>query len=157
MVFRDDLIEEREIGTWAVREKIGKLQVTVLHNDQKIAGADVKVRGLVVVSNPSGVATIDLPEGAYSVEVGVMMNGLFFEGKGSAQVKGRITTEVSIALKDPPEFKRIVSSVGTCALRTKKTSTTTRYWMKRSLPVKSDTARIAATSSNNDLCEKIRR
>ena len=108
MVFRDGLLEEREIGTWVVREKIGTLKVTVMYNGKVIPGADVKVGGHVVVTSPQGVATVDLPEGSFAVEVGVMMNGLFFEGKGSAQVKDRTTTEVMIALKDPPEFNRLV-------------------------------------------------
>ena len=108
MVFRDGLLEEREIGTWVVREKIGTLKVTVTHNGATIAGADVKVGGQVVVTNPQGVASIPLPEGPYAIEVGTMMNGLFFEGKGTAQVKDQATVEVPIALGDPPEFKRLV-------------------------------------------------
>jgi hypothetical protein len=108
MVFRDGLLEEREIGVWVIREKIGKLIVTVSHQGNPIAGADVKVGGQVVVTNGSGVAVVDLPEGAYTVEAGVLMNGLFFEGRAPAHVTDRGSTSVTVVLNDPPEFNRIV-------------------------------------------------
>jgi hypothetical protein len=108
MVFRDGILEERELGTWVKREKIGKLKVTVTYRDKPVPGADVKVGGQVVVTGPQGLASIDLPEGSYPVEVGLMMDGLFFEGSGPAQVKDRDTTEATIVLNDPPEFKRLV-------------------------------------------------
>ena len=96
MVFRDGLLEEREIGVWVIREKIGKLAVTVSHQGKPIAGSDVKVGGQVVVTNGSGVAVVDLPEGAYTVEAGVLMNGLFFEGRAPAQVTDRGNTSVTV-------------------------------------------------------------
>jgi hypothetical protein len=68
----------------------------------------VKVGGQVVVTNGSGVAVMELPEGDYTVEAGVLMNGLFFEGRAPAQVKDRGNTSVTVALNDPPEFNRIV-------------------------------------------------
>lgn len=91
-----------------VREKIGKLTVTVSHQGKPIAGSDVKVGGQVVVTNGSGVAVVDLPEGAYTVEAGVLMNGLFFEGRESAQVTDRGNTHLTVPLNDPPEFNRII-------------------------------------------------
>lgn len=108
MVFRDGLVEEREIGTWAVREKLGKLRVTVLRGETPVAGADVKAGGQVLVTNAQGFVVLELPEGSYEVEAGVMIDNLFFEGKGPAQVKDRDTVEISVHLNDPPEFKRIV-------------------------------------------------
>lgn len=108
MVFRDGLLEERDIGIWVIREKIGKLTVTVSHQGNPIAGSDVKVGGQVVVTNRSGVAIVDLPEGAYTVEAGVLMNGLFFEGRATAQVTDRGNASVTVPLNDPPEFNRLV-------------------------------------------------
>lgn len=108
MVFRDGLLEEREIGVWVIREKIGKLTVTVTHQNKPIAGTDVKVGGQVVVTNASGVAVVELPEGAYTVEAGVFMNGLFFEGSALGQVKDLGNTPMTVTLNDPPEFNRIV-------------------------------------------------
>jgi hypothetical protein len=108
MVFRDGKVEERELGTWVIRDKVGKLTVTVTHRDRLIPGADVKVGGRVAVTNAVGAATFDLPEGPYVVEAGVLMNGLFFEGSAPAQAKDRANTGVTIALSDPPEFKRLV-------------------------------------------------
>ncbi len=108
MVFRDGLVEEREIGTWVVREKVGKLKVTVLRGGSQVPGADVKVGGHVPVTNAQGFVIVELPEGSYEVEAGVMIGNLFFEGKGAAQVKDRDTVEIRVDLNDPPEFKRIV-------------------------------------------------
>jgi hypothetical protein len=108
VVFRDGLLEERELGVWVKREKIGKLNVTVTHNKKPIPGADVKVGGQVVPTNGQGIASVDLPEGPYVVEAGVLMNDLFFEGKKPANVKDRGTTDELIELNDPPEFFRIV-------------------------------------------------
>jgi len=108
MVFRDGLLEERDIGVWVIREKLGRLTVTVSYQGNPIAGSDVKVGGQVVVTNRSGVAVVDLPEGAYTVEAGVLMNGLFFEGRATAQVMDRGNDSVPVSLNDPPEFNRLV-------------------------------------------------
>jgi hypothetical protein len=108
MVYRDSVFEEREIGRWVKREKIGKLVVTVRYQGQPVPGADVKVGGQVPVTNHQGVASVDLPEGGYEVQVGVFMNGLFFDGSSPAQVKDRSETDLTIDLPDPPEFFRVI-------------------------------------------------
>ena len=108
MDFRDGDLDEREIGTWAIREKMGKLKVTVLHRGGPVPGADVKAGGRVAVTAPDGTRTMELPEGSYAVEAGTTMGDLYFEGRGGAQVKDGATVEIVIELADPPEFERIV-------------------------------------------------
>jgi hypothetical protein len=108
IVYRESLFEEREIGKWVKRERIGKLIVEVKYQGRVIPGADVKAGGQVKVTSPQGVATIELPEGGYEVEAAVFMNDNFFEGKLTAQVKDRTDTRVTIELNDPPEFFRVV-------------------------------------------------
>ncbi len=108
IVYREGIFEEREIGRWVKRERIGKLVVEVKYQGRLIPGADVKVGGQVPVTNPKGVATVDLPEGDYEVEVGQFMNEHFFEGKAKAQVKYQAETRVTIDLPDPPAFFRVV-------------------------------------------------
>jgi hypothetical protein len=108
MVYREGVLEEREIGKWAKRERIGKLTVEVKYQGKAVPGADVKAGGQVVVTGATGKVSLDLPEGDYEVDVAVFMNDALAEGRAKGSVKDQAETVVTIELPDPPAFFRIV-------------------------------------------------
>lgn len=117
MVFRDGFLEERDLGVWVIREKMGKLKVSVVRNGRPIPGSDVKVGGQVLVTDPAGKLTVELPEGSYTVEAGALLDGRFCEGRAPAKVADRGESSVVVTLNDPPDFKRIVMFGGTVRIK----------------------------------------
>lgn len=117
LIYRPARIEWRKVSRWVKVKKNGKLKGTVIYRGNLIAGAIVKVAGKDMLSDHAGKFEFTVSSGNFLIEAGKLIDGFYMEGSNNANVTAGSTLDITIELKEPPDWFREVVIRGTMWLK----------------------------------------
>ena len=117
LIYRPARLEWRRISRWVKVERNGKVKGTVLYKGKEIAGAIVKIAGKDTITGGDGKFEFTISAGTFLIEAGKLIDGFFMEGSYEAKITAGDTLDVTLELKEPPEWFREVTIRATMNLK----------------------------------------